>query len=415
MKTLRFFVVAACLMLAAVSCDKIERDGDNDGENPYKALSLSTKSAEYARLGNSFALDFIDRINAAEKEDYIISPLSMQFLLGMLLDGAQGQTADEICKVLGYGAGEVASVNEFSLSMLEQLPALDKKTKLSIANAIFVNNKYPLLDSYKSTVGRYFNAEVSNLDFSNGNGSLKTINGWCNKQTKGMIPKVLDKVSSNDIAYLLNAIYFKSRWTVPFSKSNTSKETFIQESGSKKTVPMMKAKKQFPYYEYEDFQAVRLAYGNRTYSMMVLLPKEGKNISDVIAALKAADWNSFMNNWSTWDEVDLWLPKFEIEKYEIKLNDILSAMGIHSAFSANLADFSAMTSYPAYLSFVKQDAAIKVDEEGTEAAAVSIAGMTLGAALPIKEIVFHADHPFLYLITEASTGAILFAGRYSAR
>ena len=409
MKQFGLLAAIAALLTISLSCEKL--NGDDPKNNPYKKLNLTTKSAEFARQGNTFAFDFIDRINTAEEGDFIISPLSMQFLLGMILDGAQNGTADEICKVLGYGLGEVNAVNEYCLSMLEQLPSLDKKTKLSIANAIFVNKWYDLKDSYKCTVGKYYQAEVANLDFSDGAGSLKTINGWCNKQTNGMIPKVLDKVSTDMLAYLLNAMYFKSEWKEKFPKSNTVSETFTAEGGVTKKVPMMKNNKDFLYQDNDDFRVVRLPYGNGAFNMMVILPQTGKTLADVTMALKTADWNEFLQMMVTCD-VDLWLPKFET-KYSKKLNDILSEMGMPSAFSAIAADFKAMSDAALCLSFVKQDAVIKVDEEGTEAAVVSSAGMMATSAGPGEHIVFHADHPFLYLITENSTGAILFAGKYS--
>jgi len=409
MKTFKMCAAAAALILVSAACGELI---DRDPDNPYKALELTTKSVEYARQGNTFAIDFIDRVNTAENGDFIISPLSMQFLLGLLLDGAQGQTAEEICKVLGYGAGETAAVNEYCLSMLEQLPSLDKQTKLSIANAIFVNNKYPIMDSYSSTVGKYFKAEVSNLDFSNAASSLSTINGWCSQKTNGMIPKVLDKVEPGMLAYLLNALYFKSEWKDKFPKGNTSDETFTTENGQQKKVPMMKNGKSYPYQDNDDFRAVRIPYGNSAFSMTVILPAKGKTLSGVTAAIKKADWETFTHSMVMCD-VDLWLPKFET-KYEKKLNDLLSDMGMPTAFSAS-ADFKAMSNYALCLSFVKQDAIIKVDEEGTEAAAVSSAGMRATAVAPGEHVVFHADQPFLYFITETSTGAILFAGKYTGK
>ena len=411
MKQFGLLVAAAALLTISLSCEKL--NGDDPKNNPYKKLNLTTKSAEFARQGNTFAFDFIDRINTAEEGDFIISPLSMQFRLGMILDGAQNETADEICKVLGYGAGEVDAVNKYCLSMLEQLPSLDKKTKLSIANAIFVNKWYDLKDSYKSTVGKYYKAEVANLDFSDGAGALKTINGWCSKQTNGMIPKVLDKVTADMLAYLFNAMYFKSQWKEKFPKGNTANETFTAENGSAKKVPMMKTGEWFRYQDNDDFRVVRLPYGNGAFNMMVILPQTGKTVSDVTRALKTTDWNEFLQIMVHCD-VDLWLPKFET-KYSKKLNDILSDMGMPSAFSAINADFKAMSDDALCLSFVKQDAVIKVDEEGTEAAVVSSAGMEYTSAGPGEHIVFHADHPFLYLITESSTGAILFAGKYSGK
>jgi serpin B len=405
MNKIAILAAAAALLL---SCGKPSDDGK---DNPYKALDLSTKSAEFVKKGESFTFNYIDRISASTKKDFIISPLSMQFLLGMILDGAQGATADEICQVLGYGAGEVQGVNEYCLSMLKQLPGLDKKTTLNIASAIFVDDGWPLLDSYKKTVGNYYQAEVSNLDFSDGAGSLKVINGWCKDHTNGLIPKVLDEVKPDMLAYLLNAMYFKSQWKEKFEKGMTAEEPFTRESGTRGTVPMMKQNKNYSYTETNVYQAVRLSYGNGAFSMYVFLPIGKNTLADVTAFLKDADWDLVRNDMSTCD-VNLWLPRFET-KFHIKLNDILSEMGMPSSFDGERADFRAMSDYALCLSFVQQDAVIKVDEEGSEAAVVSSAGMMKNTSIgPERSVVFHADHPFLYLITESSTGAVLFAGRY---
>ena len=410
MRQMLYLLAAWAVLAAGVSCEKI---GGGNQNNPYKALELSTKSAELARQGNTFAFEFIDRINQAENGDFIISPLSMQFLLGMLLDGAQGTTAEEISQVLGYGAGEVEAVNDYCLSMLEQLPSLDNKTKLSIANAIFANKQYSILDSYKRTVGKFYQAEVSNLDFSDGARSLKTINGWCSDKTNGMIPKVLESVSADMLSYLFNAMYFKSEWNDKFSKSETADETFTDESGARRPVPMMKKQKSLTYQENDDYRVVRLKYGNGAFNMLVVLPQTGKTLREVSAAIKASDWNEFLQTMVSCD-VDLWLPKFET-RYSRSLNDILSQMGMPSSFQPGTANFKAMSDYALCLSYVKQDAVIKVDEEGTEAAAVSHAGMLAMAVAPGEHVVFHADHPFLYLITENSTGVILFAGKFGGK
>ena len=253
-----YILAASSLLLCTAACSQVGPEG---GNNPYKALELSTKGAEFVQKGSSFTFEYIDRINSESKGDYIISPLSMQFLLGMILDGAQGATADEICSVLGYGKGEVDAVNEYCLSMLEQLPKMDKKTKLNIANAIFVDEGWPLLGSYKSDVGKYYRAEVSNLVFSNGPASLKVINGWCSKHTEGLVPKILDEVSPDILAYLLNALYFKSQWSEKFSKALTAEELFTDESGTKSTVKMMKQEKSYNYTENDVFKAVTIPYG----------------------------------------------------------------------------------------------------------------------------------------------------------
>ena len=284
---------------------------------------------------------------------------------------------------------------------------------LAIANAIVVNQNYPLLDSYKSTVGKHYDAEVANMDFDDISGSTKKINKWCSDHTNGLITEIIKNVNPEMLAYLLNAMYFKSEWKQKFPKGNTSNETFTAEDGTKKSVPMMKMEKSFTYQDNDVLRTVRLPYGNGVFSMMVILPAEGKTLADVTGYLNGKEWNAFVSNLVSCD-VDLWLPKFETQ-FRIKLNDILCAMGMPTAFDKNLADFTAMSSISPYLSYVQQDAIIKVDEEGTEAAVVSSAGMMPTSAGPGDHIVFHADHPFLYLITESSTGAILFAGKYSGK
>lgn len=410
MKHLALLFAFAIIIVGGSSCEKI---GDEDlQDNPYKKLSLTTRSSDFASKGNAFAFNYIDRVNDAVEGDFFISPLSMQFLLGMVLNGAREQTADEICSVLGYGKGEIDAVNDYCLSMLKQLPDLDKRTKLTIANAIFVNKNYSLLNSYKTDVGKFYEAEVENLDFSKNSSSTKAINKWCSDHTKGLVPEIIDSVDPRILAYLLNAMYFKSQWKEKFPKGNTSKETFTDERGVKTAVTMMNNEKRFAYQDDDVIRAVCLPYGNGAYSMMVILPAEGKTLSDVTNYLEMNTWEDFQRRMVMCD-VDLKLPKFET-KFEITLNDILSAMGMPSAFDPMKADFKAMSDAAMCLSVVKQKAAIKVDEEGTEAAVVSMTGMAM-AAYPGDHVVFHADRPFLYLITESSTGAILFAGKFSGR
>jgi len=395
---------AVLFMTATASCEKI--GGPEDvGDNTLRPLELSTKAAGFVQQGNNFTFDYIDRVNTAAEDDYVISPLSMQILLGMLLNGAGGETAAQIAAVLGYGAGEVDDVNQFCLSMLEQLPQLDKLTTLNLANAIFLDEGWPLNKPYVETVGKYYKAEVTNLDFTDNAASLKAINGWASDNTNGMVPKVLDNVDPRILAYLMNALYFKSEWASKFPKGNTSNEAFTDESGVKKTVKMMKMTVDAGCFQTDVFQAARLPYGNGAFAMTVFLPKAGYTVADITAALKKEGWNESLMRI---DECDIWLPRFET-KFKIKLNDILSDMGMPLAFTT--ADFSPMSPAANRLSFVQQDAVIKVDEEGSEAAAVSVAAMEKNGAGGPR--IFHADHTFLYFITEKSTGVVLFAGRYS--
>ena len=408
----RFAIIATALLVGCVSCGKVEGNTPDEEEpidNSSLGIELSTKAEAIVRQGNSFAIRFLSQVDAVSEGDYIISPLSMQFLLGMILNGAQGTTADQICQVLGYGTGEVEAMNEFALSILEQLPFLDKSVTLNIANAVVVNQNYPILDSYKTAVTTNYEAEVSNRDFRN-SATLRDINRWANDRTNGLIPKILDELDPIALAYLMNAIYFKGQWTVPFSKDNTSKEHFTKEDGKLIDVQMMKREgENIGYLENDRFRAVNLTYGESTaFSMTILLPSEGFTLADIIAALGEKDWNESIHSMKTGRTVNLWLPKFETTSH-FTLNGILSEMGMPLAFDS-AADFRAMSDYALCLSAVLQDSVIKVDEEGTEATSISIGVITTSYVPPVD---FHADRPFLYLVSESSTGAILFAGKFT--
>ena len=410
-------LAAGMALLLLVSCNELNQGGTDDkGKNPYTRITLSTKQADFVTAGNTFAGRFIDKIDANalknNESEWIVSPLSLQLALGMLLNGAQGETATEICKTLGYNEGETAEINAWAKLMLEQLPKLDKKTDLALADAIFYNQTLTLKAPYKDAVGTNYKATLEALDFTKKKASADVINKWCDKQTKGLIPQVLDEVDPSYLAYLINALYFKSQWREKFTKTASANEPFYQENGSKGMVKMMKqAGNKYQYGETETWQAIRLPYGNGNFAMTVVLPKEGHTVREVSAALGKGEIVSTL-----WDvEADLWLPRFET-KYHIGLNDILMDMGMPLSFSPK-ADFKAMSEYASFVGFIQQDAVIKVDEEGTEAAAVTVIGMDATSALvePPQKVVFHADHPFLYLITETSTGTILFAGKYSGK
>jgi len=366
-----------------------------------------------AAAGNDFAFRFLQQIDQNGEGDWFVSPMSLQFLLSVVLNGAQHETADEIARTLGFDPAQLDDINAFSRAMLNQLPKLDPATKLTIGNAVFVNQIYPIEKKYKNLVEKYYDAEVRNLDFTKNDASLRAINGWCNKKTNGLIPSVLEKVDPAMFAYLLNALYFKGSWTYPFGKSSTKERPFHLSSGQEKKVWMMEKERKFMYGENDLCQRVCLPYGSGAYAMYVLLPKEGHTVTEVLASLDAASWKELRSRMDDDDKVNLWLPRFET-KYHVQLKDILIDMGMPRSFAPG-ADFKAMSFNADYLAFVQQDAIIKVDEEGSEAAAVTTAGMLGATAVPTppRVIDFHADHPFLYLIVERSTGAILFAGQYT--
>ena len=210
--------------------------------------------------------------------------------------------------------------------------------------------------------------------------------------------------------YLLNAIYFKGIWSSQFDIKNTSKMKFVTETGKLQQVDMMQQSAHFNYTSDEIMQMIKLPYGNQAFSMIVLLPQQGRINADIARALQNKDyWNNMKNRLKDAD-VDLFLPKFKTE-YSKQLNSVLKDMGMGIAFEPNKADFSNMSDTPSFISFVKQFTYIATDELGTEAAAVTVVGMetTSMPSIP-KKVIFKADRPFIYVIQEQSTGSILFMG-----
>ena len=186
--------------------------------NERKRIELDETQRVYVEAGNDFAFRFLKQVDGCETKDWFVSPVSLQYLLGLVLDGADGATADEICSTLGYPSGQAEAVDAYCRKMLTALPGLDKGTKLSLANAIFFNGKMRIQPPYKKRVEKFYDAEVASLDFTQKQASLRTINGWCSRQTNGLIPSVLDDVNPDMFAYLLNALYFKGSWMYPFNK-----------------------------------------------------------------------------------------------------------------------------------------------------------------------------------------------------
>ncbi len=299
-------------------------------------------------------------------------------------------------------------LNGYYKKLKEALLKTDPSTKLSIANAVFTNQFITIKPDFISANRSFYDATVQSVDFTRA-ATVDIINNWASDNTNGLIKKVIDNTKPEDLMYLLNAIYFKGIWTSEFDKKNTSERPFTYESGTRKNVEMMKQTAKFNYTEDGNLQLVQLPYGNQAFSMMVLLPAEGKKLQDVVTATRQQGYWGGLKSALREAEVDLSLPKFKTE-YSKELNEVLTKMGMEIAFT-KAADFSRMSDAPAKISFVKQDTYITTDESGTEAAAVTTIGMEL-TSFPMKpdKVVFNANRPFLYLIQENSTGAILFMG-----
>ena len=416
MKKSCIVLFGAVAMLTA--CEK-ENTVPVDQLTERKDFVLTRSDLDFIQANNGFALDLFKRVTAkVDGKSTLISPLSVTVDFGMVNNGAVGDTRDEINRVLGYQEGTVDGLNAFCQSMLVQSGKVDPSTTLNIANAAVINKKWvPLKDSFTKTIQSNYDAEVIYKVFGQDD-VMGLINGWCKEKTNGMIPKLLEKQpEESEYAHFLNAVYFKGIWSNKFNKKDTKKEKFTLADGSKTTVDMMWQQDLFSHGVIDNVcEALCLPYGNQAYRMIVLLPDEGKTIEDVKDALDADSWQKMIKSFSG-HYVDVKLPVFETETPVLKLADALQEMGIQKAFTTS-ADFSAMTDLSICIGDVFHKAKIKVDETGSEAAAVTDIVMVLSSPGPNSEpqvVNFHCDRPFLYAITEVSSGAIFFLGQYTGK
>ena len=402
-------LIAIAFMVAMTGCKKEPKPNDN----PRADIQLTNTERQLVSDNNDFAFNLFR--NAQNEGSQIISPLSITYALGMLNNGATGQTQQEINIVLGFGDAGTDAINDFCKKMLSQAPTLDKMTKVMIANTIFVNSGlgYVLKPSFVENANTYYDAKPKSRDFKDGR-TLDVINQWASDHTEQMIKKALEEneFDPEAVSYLLNTIYFKGEWSMKFNKSETQNEPF--NKGEK--VPMMHQECELSYTDNDTYQSLNLPYGNGAYYMTVMLPHEGKTTDDILNQLNGQSWNNNLHQMYT-HIVDVKLPRFETNT-DLNLVEIMSRLGMPTAFDPNQAHFDDFCNAPTYIELMKQVAKIKLDEEGTEAAAVTVTGMTntsVGEEPELPYAVFHADRSFLYVISEQSTGAIFFIGKYTGK
>ena len=373
-----------------------------------KCIEMTDKEKELVESNNDFAFRLMRE--AQTDQSQILSPLSITYALGMMNNGATGQTRKEINDVLGFGEAGAEGINQFCRKLLTEAPTLDEKTRIDIANTIFVNSGmgYELLPAFVEKANQWYDAEPQSRDFNDGQ-TRDVINQWGSDHTQGMIEEILKKEEFNPaaVSYLLNALYFKGSWANKFDPANTKEENF----NGGKTVQMMhlpynEYDKEFRYIEDDLYQAVELPYGNEAYSMTVYLPREGKTVSDVLEQMNGKNWQIRGRNSAL---VDLKLPRFETDS-NVDLTPIMKALGMPTAFSGS-AEFPYFCNVSVLIEKMKQVAKIKVNEEGTEAAAITMIEAAYGGGPRL--VTFHATRPFLYIISARSTGAIFFIGQYT--
>jgi len=421
----RIIYLMMVVLVASCSDSKLPEEGTTPPEQPEvpiemepaRAITLQPQTRAILEQNNSFAFNFFKAVSQdpQQGENLFLSPYSVSAALGMLYNGAEGETKAEIAKVLGMDGYTPEEVNRYYQELTTALLEVDPFSSLGLANAIWANKGIPLKNSFVEVNQNYYDAEVSTLDFSLPS-ALQAINSWSNEKTNGTIPKILETIDPQTLVILANAIHFNSFWTWDFDKSQTVNKTFHNIDGTTSMVPMMHQKQMvMKYAQMNSCGMVTLPYANGAFAMNLILPEEGEDIDALIEDIDSESWEIMRNHASnSYVKVTLSMPRFKVEN-KLGLVDILKGMGIQKAFSGVEADFSAMLDIDiiAFISEVIQKSYISVDEAGTEAAAVTVIVLStsMGPMPNPEEVTMVIDRPFIFTITEQSTGAILFMGK----
>lgn len=417
----KLLMLSGTIMLAT-SCSTANKSvSSEEASSPQTNKEYENMDAEYLTLtdaqdsiiakNNAFAVKLFEK--TAKMQSTVISPVSVSYLMAMLANGANGQTKADIMKALQLEEKDLDDMNALYKMMIQRCGNTGKGTTLNIANYFAMNKEVNLEDAYANKMKNIYNAGIESLDFT----SSKTtahINNWCKKNTNGMIPSIIDKVDANASAYIMNAIFFNGTWADKFSKSQTKNENFRGYTRDITMVPMMHKSDKLLYWGNDMYTAVRIPYSNSSYTMTVMLPNEGVSIDEMLKTMEDADLTAWRQD-AEQCIVDLKLPRFTTEA-DVTLNNIISELGAANIFNSN-ADFTNIAKSNMFVSQMFQKAKIEVSEEGTKAAAVTAAIMTM-SALPTEEpkhVTFHANRPFVYMITEANTNAIFFMGQYTGK
>ncbi len=405
-KMMNIFLILAIGILL-IQCEK-------NPVSPQKNVrELTGVEKTLVEADNSFGLKVFQAINSDEKDKNVfISPLSISMALGMTLNGANGATKEAMQNALELAGLSEQQINENYQSLIDLLVGLDPKVKFQIANSIWYRNDFAFKESFININKQYFYAKVAGLDFSNPQ-SANIINGWVEDNTNGKIKKIVDQIDPQIVMFLINAIYFKGVWTYEFDKNQTQDDVFNLPDGSQKTVPMMAQSREFSYYASDQLQAIDLPYGDELFSMTIILPDPQIDVNDFMATLSSENWNLWTGSFSKTNGT-LFFPRFRLE-YEKLLNEALKSLGMAVAFDQGEADFTRMFDKVGdmnlFIDKVKHKSYVEVNEEGTEAAAVTSVEMGVTSVGPGSPFIMRVDRPFIFAIRENHSGTILFIGK----
>ena len=400
-------LIAATLL--ANACDKTQPQSTED--NVREDIVLTKAQSDLCALSNGFTFDFMKILAARDDKgkNMFASPLSLQTVLAMAAEGASGDTRQEMVGALRLNGFSDEEISGYFKTIIPALEKVDKTTVMEIANSFWSKKSINIKKDYAAVLQANYYAECRTLD-SDGIAAAREVNGWCSDKTHGMINQVVDRIPEDQKVALINAIYFKGEWSDKFSEAANTDEDFTNYDGTTKKVTLMNRETNMRVFVGKEASALSLPYGNGAYAMTVILPNKGVDVNSVVAGLDADTWSDYRFGGDRY-QVSIALPKFETEYTAADLCiAALKDMGMESAFT-RAANFSGISDTGLFIDQVIHKAKVKVNEKGTEAAAVSYIGMrTTSVAPPQQHIYFKVDRPFIYAISEVSTGAIVFLG-----
>jgi len=381
----------------------------NDGYEVKFQCSDNEDVCELAESNNDFGWDIFKVINDDKTESNIfISPFSISTALSMTLNGAKGETKDEMIKVLQYNGWDLNKINSSYKALLEVLPYLDDKVKMRIANSIWYRQGFNVLPEFLDINKNNYDAEIRAEDFNNPE-TKDIINGWVENKTEGKIKDIIKTVDPNTVMFLINAIYFKGNWKYEFDKKKTFKGDFNLQGGDKIKTDFMSINEiTLPYYNSPNFDMIDIPYGDSIYSMSIIMPDNGISVDELVDEMDIVTWSNAIDNLRN-VEMTLTIPKFKIENKEY-LKETLRSLGMKKVFNPSQADLSGINGTGGlWVSKVIHQSFVEVDEKGTEAAAATVVAVELKASPIVSSFV--ADKPFLFVIRDNATNSILFIGK----
>jgi len=380
------------------------------GSCSSEASEPKGKEQELAAKSAAFALKFHGEVlRMKPNQNVFVSPISAYFALAMAASGAVGPTREEMAAGLELQGWSREEIDRGCGVLLKWLQGCEPKVRLEVANSAWLRQDFPFHPAYLKQVEAHYQAEATTLDFKDPK-TLDRIDAWARNRTHGKIPKASPpSFAPIDVLLLANAAYFKGTWEDEFKKSMTRNEDFILGDGKKKSLPFMRRTGSYDLLTEEGFQAIRIPYGEkRRVALYIFLPQEGQSLPQLHEQL-ATRWTALKAKFGN-ERVDLRLPRFKVE-YDVNLNPVLFALGMKTAFGSG-ADFSAMSpkGKELFISKVHQKTFVDVNEEGSEAAAVTTVLVAAKAEMPSPPRVFRVDRPFFCAIVDDTTGAFLFTG-----